>query len=131
MATIREIVPGERFLEVIVEGVALRGFPNLEKFLREIHVICQKHRCYQVLLNCAEVDYDFDSDVLAEHRFAEILSHDPSRAIRWALIVPPTAKSDTFHFVNAARNRGVQILAFFDREEAIAWLESTPPARET
>lgn len=126
MATIRQIIPGKNFIEVQFEGPVRKGFPDLPNNLAQVLAACQEHHCDKVLADYTQTDYVLDSDVLSEHLLAKNLAQKPLTTLRWAMIVPQNAQSDNFHFVNAARNRGVQVKAFLDRGEAIAWLLDPP-----
>jgi hypothetical protein len=131
MVTMRAIIPTEQFIEAIFEGPALKGFPRLEEFGREILLSCQKNRCNKVLLNCLEVEYDLNSDIFAEHELAMSLSLGPARAVQWAIVLPKSVNPDAIERVNATRNPGVRFMAFLDRDEAIEWLKATESAAET
>jgi len=122
MAEIVSINPFDEYIEAIVTGVAYRGFPYFEKRTVEVLAALKQYDCNKVLYNFAKVNYEMYSDILAEHKLAQLMTRPEYRVITWAFVLPSMTKSDKSHLENAAVNRSVRLRTFIDRDEAIHWL---------
>lgn len=122
MVTVSAIYPRAGFVEICFEGEAERGFPNLVSHLQVIVDACHTHQCNYALCDYSAIDYHISSDILGEHLFAEGLQNTPF--VKLAIIPPAATTAEQLppHLENAARNRGVNLLFFLNRDEAVAWL---------
>ena len=122
MSNIETIVPLDGYLEITYGGNVKRGFPEMHRIAQQILAACEKHQCWHILENYTDVDYEHGSDILAEHRLAEMLTQPEFAAIEWALLLPKSSHNTETHLENAAQNRGVRLRTFLNRHEAIKWL---------
>ena len=122
MSEIEAIIAGDGYIEAIYTGRALRGFPKLEEQMGQVLAACEKYQVSRVLNNYAEVEYEMESDILAEHKMAEYLAQPHLAFITWAFLLPKASETSRIHVENVAVNRGVRLRAFLDRDEAIEWL---------
>ena len=97
---------------------------ELQSALTDTGVVAAENLCNRFLIDAREQGGAEGStfDIL---KLAEFLSSLPLDVIeREAILPPPTPQTvdDVHFFETAARNRGLNVLMFSDRDEALAWL---------
>lgn len=111
------------YIEVSLEGAST----GLHSRYREIHdrafAASLLHSCERILIDASRVAYE--PNVLLEHQTAmDLAQHCAAHPFRVciATISPPQAYAANEHLETAARNRGVNVEVFRDRDTALSWL---------
>jgi len=99
---------------------------ELDPALTATGAVAAERLCNRFLIDAREQGPSHGStfDIL---KLAEMLASIPPDVIdREAILAPPTPNGvDDMHFFEtAARNRGLNVLMFPDRDEALAWLSA-------
>ena len=113
-----ESLPG--YLHIRTHGVWSRDTSG--DFLKQLIVTISESRQINILVDSRDLKYDSSvfSDYLAT-REMELLQPPGSKRI--AVVEKPEIKSNVEMFELALRNLGINARFFFDKKEALKWLE--------
>lgn len=123
-----QIIPIKEFLRTDVSGVV--DLAASRKLLRGLVVVCSQKNVSRILIDGREASSDASTaDVWTLANDLDSLG--VSRSHRVALLNRPKDEFDRGAFLElCATNRGYQLRAFRDFEEAFAWLTSEEPSGE-
>ncbi len=110
------------YLEIIIRGNAT--VENVVDYLKSLHTICQSLRCRNLLMiedlgGALTVGEIFDVLMEAARAF-----DPPLRKIAYMDLAPHRDPSRSQFTESVARNHGVPLSLFHDKQQAIAWLQS-------
>jgi stage II sporulation SpoAA-like protein len=120
-------------LEVLGEVLYFLGEGNEEDLEQDKQVhewivrACEEHDCTRILIDDRKVKYT--ASIIALYELARYYDQIrvPDKIQRVAVLASPDYKESNEFFETTARNRGVDLRVFQQREQAEAWLLESGP----
>ena len=110
----------DNYIDVVLEGISV-GFSRQYLTIHDqAFAAAEENSCSNILIDASRIQYQ--PDPVLEHNTAVDLAHRCKEGSRVAVVVPSGGQRASDRFDSTAQSRDLNVRAFTNREEAVAWL---------